>query len=58
MKFSILNFKNIKRQISDYVLLGYGDYLSKSIPLDLFQTVNIKIDPSQGRIGEANAKKS
>ena len=48
MKFSILNLKNIKRQISDYVLLVYRYYLSQSIQLDLFQTANIKIDPSQG----------
>jgi hypothetical protein len=31
--------------------------LFESIQLDLFQTVNIKLDPSQRRTGEANAKK-
>lgn len=38
--------KNIKQQISDCVLLGDRGYLSQSIQLDLFQTVNIKLDPS------------
>jgi hypothetical protein len=43
--------------MSDCVLLGDRGYLSVSIQLDLFQTVNIKLDPSQRRTGEANAKK-
>ena len=43
-----INFlKNIKQQMSDCVLLGDRGYLSVSIQLDLFQTVNIKLDPSQ-----------
>jgi hypothetical protein len=36
--------KNIKQQMSDCVLLGDRGYLSKSIQLDLFQTVNIKLE--------------
>lgn len=36
--------KNIKQQISDCVLLGDRGYLSQSIQLDLFQTVNIKLE--------------
>jgi hypothetical protein len=43
--------------MSDFVLLGDGCYLSKTIQLDLFQTVNIKLDPSQRRTGNANAEK-
>jgi hypothetical protein len=39
--------KNIKQQISDCVILGDKGYLSQSIQLDLFQIVNIKLDPSQ-----------
>lgn len=35
--------KNIKQQMSDCVLLGDKGYLSQSIQLDLFQTVNIKL---------------
>lgn len=35
--------KNIKQQLSDCVLLGDRGYLSQSIQLDLFQTVNIKL---------------
>ena len=38
--------KNIKQQMSDCVLLGDRGYLSQSMQLDLFQTVNIKLDPS------------
>src|SRR6056300_213593 len=33
--------KNIKHQMSDCVLLGDKGYLSESVQLDLFQTVNI-----------------
>jgi hypothetical protein len=33
--------KNIKQQMSDCVLLGDRGYLSESIQLDLFQSVNI-----------------
>ena len=36
--------KNVKQQISDCVLLGDRGYLSKTIQLDLFQTVNIKLE--------------
>ena len=36
--------KNIKQQMSDCVLLGDRGYLSQSIQLDLFQTVNIKLE--------------
>ncbi|EOG6917296.1 IS982 family transposase, partial [Flavobacterium psychrophilum] len=36
--------KNIKQQMSDCVLLGDRGYLSKTIQLDLFQTVNIKLE--------------
>ena len=40
-----VNFlKNIKRQMSDCVLLGDRGYLSESIQLDLFQTVNVKLE--------------
>ena len=35
--------KNIKQQISDCVQFGNRIYLSQSIPLDLFRTVNIKL---------------
>ena len=50
--------KNIKQQISHCVMLEYRGYLSESIQLELFQSVNIKLDPSQRRIGEANTKKN
>jgi len=36
--------KNTKQQTSDCVLLGDRGYLSESIQLDLFQTVNIKLE--------------
>jgi hypothetical protein len=36
--------KNIKQQISDCVLLGDRGYLLESIQLDLFQTVNVKLE--------------
>jgi Transposase DDE domain len=40
-----INFlKNIKQQMADCVLLGDRGYLSESIQLDLFQTVNIKLE--------------
>jgi hypothetical protein len=35
---------NIKQQMSDCVLLGDRGYLSKTIQLDLFQSVNIKLE--------------
>lgn len=39
-----VNFlKNIKKQLSDYVLLGDSGYLSQSIQLHLLQTVNMKL---------------
>ena len=37
-------FKKIKQQMSDCVLLGDRGYLSQSMQLDLFQTVNIKLE--------------
>jgi len=40
-----INFlKSIKYQMTDCVLLGDRGYLSESIQLDLFQTVNIKLE--------------
>jgi hypothetical protein len=40
-----INFlKNIKQQMSDCVVIGDRGYLSESIQLDLFQTVNIKLE--------------
>ena len=36
--------KNIKRQMSDCVLLGDRGYLSENIQLDLFRSVNIKLE--------------
>lgn len=40
-----INFlKKIKQQMSDCVLLGDRGYLSESIQLDLFQTVNIQLE--------------
>lgn len=36
--------KNIKQQMADCVLLGDRGYLSESIQLDLFRTVNIKLE--------------
>jgi len=36
--------KNIKQQMSDCVLLGDRGYLSDSIQLDLFQSVNVKLE--------------
>ena len=40
-----INFlKNIKRQMTDCVLLGDRGYLSETVQLDLFQTVNIKLE--------------
>ena len=36
--------KNIKQLMSDCVLLGDKGYLSETIQLDLFQTVNIKLE--------------
>lgn len=50
--------KNIKHQMSDCLLLGDRGYLSDSIQINLFQSANIKLDPSQMRIGEANTKKN
>jgi hypothetical protein len=41
------HLKNTMYQMSDSVLLGYRDCLSEKFNLDLFQTVNIKLDPSQ-----------
>lgn len=47
--------KNIKQQMSDCVLLGDRGYLSESIQLDLFQTVNIKLETPK-RINQNNYK--
>lgn len=47
--------KNIKQQMSDCVLLGDRGYLSESIQLDLFQTVNIKLETPK-RINQKNYK--
>lgn len=45
-----VNFlKNIKQQMSGCVLLGDRGYLSESIQLDLFQTVNIKLETPKRR---------
>ncbi len=48
--------KNIKQQMSACVLLGDGGYLSHSIQLDLFQTVNIKLETPK-RVTFCNAVK-
>jgi hypothetical protein len=47
--------KNIKHQMSDCVLLGDRGYLSESIQLDLFQTVNIKLETPK-RTNQKNNK--
>jgi hypothetical protein len=49
--------KNIKLQMSSCELLIDRIYLSDSIQLNSFQTVNIKLDPSQRRTSYANFKK-
>ena len=41
--------KNIKQQMSDCVILGDRGYLSQTIQLDLFQTVNIKLETPKRR---------
>jgi hypothetical protein len=47
--------KNIKQQMTDCVLLGDRGYLSESIQLDLFQTVNIKLETPK-RINQKDYK--
>lgn len=47
--------KNIKQQISDCVLLGDRGYLSESIQLDLFQSVNIRLETPK-RMNQLNYK--
>ncbi len=47
--------KNIKEQMTDCVLLGDRGYLSQSIQLDLFQSVNIKLETPK-RINQKNYK--
>jgi hypothetical protein len=47
--------KNIKHQMSDCVLLGDKGYLSESVQLDLFQTVNIKLETPK-RTNQKNYK--
>jgi len=48
--------KNIKQQMSDCVVIGDKGYLSEVIQLDLFQTVNIKIETPKRR-NQKGAKK-
>ena len=47
--------KNIKQQMSDCVLLGDRGYLSESIQLDLFQSVNIRLETPK-RMNQLNYK--
>ena len=47
--------KNIKLQMSDCVLLGDRGYLSEAVQLDLFQTVNIKLETPK-RLNQKNYK--
>lgn len=47
--------KNIKQQMSDCVLLGDREYLSESIQLDLFQSVNIRLETPK-RMNQLNYK--
>ena len=47
--------KNIKQQMSDCVLLGDRGYVSESIQLDLFQSVNIKLETPK-RMNQKNYK--
>ena len=44
--------------MSDCILLGDRGYLSDSIQIDLFQSANIKLEPSQRRIDKVNPKKN
>jgi hypothetical protein len=48
--------KNIKQQIFDCVVLGDRGYLSETIQLDLFQSVNIKLETPL-RINQKGYKK-
>lgn len=51
--------KNTKQQMSDCVFLGDRGYLSQSIQLSLFQTVNIKLDSSlKGEQAKQTSKRS
>lgn len=51
-----INFlKNIKQQMSDCVILGDRGYLSESIQLDLFRTVNIQLETPK-RINQKDYK--
>lgn len=47
--------KNIKQQMSDCVILGDRGYLSETIQLDLFQSVNIKLQTPK-RMNQKNYK--
>ena len=47
--------KNIKNQMCDCVLLGDRGYLSETVQLDLFQTVNIKLETPK-RTNQKNYK--
>jgi len=47
--------KNIKQQMSDCVVLGDRGYLSETIQLDLFQSVNIKLETPK-RVNQKNYK--
>ena len=48
--------KNIKQQMSDCVVLGDRGYLSETIQIDLFQSVNIKLETPM-RINQKGYKK-
>jgi hypothetical protein len=47
--------KNIKQQMSDCMILGDRGYLSETIQLDLFQSVNIKLETPK-RMNQKNYK--
>jgi hypothetical protein len=47
--------KNIKQQMSDCVMLGDRGYLSETLQLDLFQSVNIKLETPK-RMNQKNYK--
>ncbi len=43
-----INFKqNLKQQLFDFALLEGRVYLSESIQLDLFETINVKLETSK-----------
>jgi len=53
--FDVHFLKNIKQQMSDYMLLGDRGYLSKSNQLDLFHSANINLETSK-RMNQVNYK--